>query len=789
MNYWNRCLPAKFIFCTLFAIVALGSVAVSGRAAEPNQRDMVLWYRQPATAWLEALPLGNGMIGAMVFGGVPQERIALNESSFWSGRPRDYNDTNAFQYFPQIRDLVFAGKFQEAEKMADDHFYGKPKAQEAFQPVGDLLLSFESTNFTDYHRELDMETGVAEVSYRSGDAVITREAFVSWPDRVLVVRISADRPGRISFGARFHGPYLETSVAERDRLVMDGAWNGPFSAPPSGMAGLIARTKGKGLGYEAVLVARLEGGRSEAAGSTLNIINANAVTLVLAVATSFVNHTNISGDPAATCGRILSRCAGKNYATLLQRHVDDFRGLMSRVHLKIGDASMNQKPTDERLNAVRAGGLDPNLEALVFQFGRYILASSSRAGGQAANLQGIWDQEILPPWGSKYTLNINAEMNYWPAEVCNLSECTPPLFALIKDLSISGADTAKAYYGRDGWVAHHNTDLWRGTAPVDAARYGMWPVGGAWLCQQLWEHYVFTGDTNFLQEYYPVMKGAARFLLGVMVEEPKHRWLVTPFSMSPEHGYYNSDGKLSFLSPSPTMDVGLIRELFPHCIEAGRILGVDTDFGAQLQTALTRIPSYRIGKSGFVQEWIEDWEPGTQGHNVSANFPFYPGSSITLRGNPEFAAAYQKWMEAHPPEGGFRLSWGIAMWARLERGDKAGSLIETYMKVGPAANLHNTRNNQSDASFGFTAAVAETLLQSHAGEISLLPALPPQWPDGSVQGLRARGGFQVDITWRSGKLVEAAIRSLNGGSTPLRYGPITREVKLRKGETYRWNGL
>jgi alpha-L-fucosidase 2 len=315
--------------------------------------DATLWYQQPARQWLEAMPIGNGLMGAMVFGGIPEERIALNESSFWSGRPHDYDDPNANIYFPQIRDLVFAGRFQEAEKMADGHFWGIPKAQEAYQPIGDLLLSFGSTNGTDYRRELDLETGVAKVSYRSGDAVITRETFISWPDRVLVMHIRADRPGRISLGVRFRGPYLETSLADRDHLVMDGAWHGPFSAPASGMAGLIARTAGRGIGYEAALVARLEGGRSEAAGSTLNLTNADAVTLVLAVATSFVNYTNISGNPAATCAQILSHCAGKSYATLLQRHEADFHGLMSRVQLKIGDASQNAKPTDERLRAVR----------------------------------------------------------------------------------------------------------------------------------------------------------------------------------------------------------------------------------------------------------------------------------------------------------------------------------------------------------------------------------------------------------------------------------------------------
>jgi alpha-L-fucosidase 2 len=755
------------------------------KAGAPESR---LWYRQPARQWLEAMPIGNGLMGAMVFGGIPEERIALNESSFWSGRPHDYDDTNAINYFPQIRDLVFAGKFQEAEKMANGHFWGIPKAQEAYQPIGDLLLSFGATNFTDYRRELDLETGIAKVSYRSGDAMITRETFISWPDRVLVMRISADRPGRISLGARFRGPYLETSLADRDRLVMDGAWRGPFSAPASGMAGLIARTEGRGLGYEAALVARHEGGRSEAAGSALNITNADAVTLVLAVATSFVNYTNISGDPAATCAQILARCAGKNYATLRQRHEDDFHGLMNRVQLQIGDAAQNAKPTDERLRAVRAGGADPNLEALAFQFGRYLLASSSRAGGQAANLQGIWNEEILPPWGSKYTVNINLEMNYWPAEVCNLPECTPPLFDLIKDLSQTGAKTARAYYNCGGWTLHHNTDLWRGTAPVDAAKYGMWPDGGAWLCLHLWEHYAFSGDKVFLRENYPVMRGAAQFMLELLVEDPKHHWLVTPFSMSPEHTYLDQDGNTASLSPGTTMDIAQIRELFGHCIEASRILGVDDDFRTRLVATLPKLPPYRINRHGYLQEWIEDWTPGTEGHNVSPNFPLFPGDTITLRGTPELAAAINRWMDTRQARGGWITAWDTCIWARLERGEKVEEWLGVLMSSSLADNLHNQRNNQSDASYGLTAAIAEALLQSQAEEISLLPALPPHWTDGSVRGLRARGGFEVDMTWQDGKLVEGVVRSLHGGATKLRYGLVTREVKLRPGGVYRWNG-
>jgi alpha-L-fucosidase 2 len=749
---------------------------------------MVLWYRQPATNWLQALPLGNGMIGAMTFGGVPQERIALNESSFWSGRPHNYDNPEAFQYFPQIRDLVFAGKFQEAERMVNDRFYGKPKAQEAYQPIGDLLLSFGATNFTDYRRELDMETGVAKITYRQGDAVITRQAFVSWPDRVLVVRISSDRPGRVSLGVRLRGPYLETNVATTSSIVMDGTWKGPFSAPPTGMDGLIARTAGNGLRYQASLTARLEGGRSEAAGGTLNITNADAVTLVVAVATSFVNYNDISGDPVARCRKVMDAVADKDFAALKRRHLEDFRGLMSRVHLQIGDAAQNEKPTDERLTAIRAGGTDLNLEALCFQFGRYILASSSRIGGQPANLQGIWNEALLPPWGSKYTVNINLQMNYWPAEVCNLSECAPPLFGLIKDLSETGAKTAKTHYNCGGWVLHHNTDLWRGTAPVDAARYGMWPLGGAWLCQHLWEHFAFTGDTNFLRQYYPVMKGSAQFLLELLVQDPKHGWLVTPFSISPEHRYLDKDGNTVALSPGPTIDIALIRELFLHCIEAGKILSVDNEFRARLAATLPKLPPYRINSRGHLQEWIEDWEGGSEGHNVSANFPIFPGSTITLRGQPELAGAINKWMETRQARGGWITAWDASVWARLERGEKVEQWLRSLVRSSIGDNLHNTRNNQSDANFGLTAAVAEALLQSHAGEINLLPALPPSWADGSVRGLRARGNFEVDITWRGGKLAEATIRSLNGGSTKLRYGSATRDVKLGKGETHSWNG-
>ncbi|HTL58910.1 MAG TPA: glycoside hydrolase family 95 protein [Candidatus Limnocylindrales bacterium] len=551
----KSCMSTGFVAISLSAVAALGWTGTLRGASEGEKSDMVLWYRQPAQKWLEAMPVGNGYMGAMVFGGIAQERIALNESSFWSGRPHDYNDTNAVHYFPKIRDLVSAEKFQEAEKLVDEHFYGVPKAQQAFEPIGDLLLKFEGADEArDYRRELDMETGVAKVSYKVGDAIITREVFASYPDRVLVVHISGDKPRRVSVLTRLNSPYLHSSKATPRGLVMDGSWRKVGSATNW----LIAPVEGTGLRFETALVARQEGGDTETTNGTVRIQRADAVTFILTIATSYINYTNISGDPAAVCQQVLLRVAAEDYATMRQRHENDFRALMSRAHLHIGNALLNEKPIDERLKAVREGSSDANLEALVFQFGRYLLAASSRAGGQPANLQGIWNEDVLPPWGSKYTININTEMNYWPAEVCNLSECAQPLFDMLKEISVNGSETARAYYGCGGWVAHHNLDIWRGTAPVDAARFGMWPVGGAWLCQHLWEHYAFTGDAQFLREYYPVMKGAAQFLLEVMTEEPKHHWLVTPFSMSPEHGYLDSEGKMAFLSPSPTMDVALI---------------------------------------------------------------------------------------------------------------------------------------------------------------------------------------------------------------------------------------
>jgi alpha-L-fucosidase 2 len=418
-----------------------GETPLATKIPLPFPNEMVLWYRQPAEKWLEAMPMGNGILGAMVFGGIQQERIALNESTFWSGRPHDYDNPEAFKYFPQIRDLVFAGKFQEAEKMADEHFYGLPAAQQAYQPLGDLMLTFDGAGKAEeYRRELDLETGVAKTRYRQGDVIFTREIFVSYPDRVIVMRLTSDKPGHVSFQAQFKSPYLENARATAASLVMDGCWKGPITNN-----WLIAPVEGKGLRFQAKLLAISEGGQSEAADGNFRIQGANAVTLILTAATSLVNYHDISGEPEIACEKTFNGIAGKDYATLRRRHETDFRGLMGRVHLQVGDPFLNEQPTDERLKTVREGKNDQNLEALCFQMGRYLLASSSRAGGQPANLQGIWNEAVSPSWGSKYTININTEMNYWPAEVCNLSECHQPLFDMLKDISVTGAKTARTY--------------------------------------------------------------------------------------------------------------------------------------------------------------------------------------------------------------------------------------------------------------------------------------------------------------------------------------------------------
>ena len=774
-----------FLFClVLFALLSCS------RSVPESSREMVLWYDEPAgNVWLDGLLIGNGYMGGNVFGRVENERIALNESTFWSGRPHDYNDPEAHRYYNQIKELMYAGKYKEAEKLVDEHFYGKPANQQTYVPVGDLLLDFQpgTEPVKDYYRELDMETGVVKVSYIQDGVKMSREVFMSYPDHVMVMKVSADEPGQVNVEAKLKSPFQRQVASAGNRLTMKGTW----SYLPTRIFDLIAKVEGDGMSFQTDVVALPEKGTLEATDSSLVISGANSVTFVLTIATNYVNYKDIGGDPSARCEEILAAVKGKTYRQLKETHLKDFSGLMSRVHLNLGDVNRNDMPTNERLAEVKKGEADANLMAKFFQFGRYITVSASREGSEPSNLQGRWSQDLLPNWGSKYTLNVNTEMNYWPAEVTNLSECTAPLFHLIEDLAENGAETARLYYDADGWVSHHNTDLWRGTAPVDAARYGMWPMSGAWLCQHIWEHYLFTEDLDFLRKYYPIMKGAAQFVLDILEENPNYGYLTIPFSMSPEQGYFIGDNpEEMFLAPSTTMDNALIRDLFPHCIEAGKLLGEDGEFGQKLADALERIPPYMIGQDGMLQGWIEDWKRGRENHNWSGTFGLYPGNSITLRGTPELAAAVEVWLEPRPVISFWNSAIDISQWARLENGEKTDEILsKIFLSSGRGFfsgfgnNLHFSGSNQSDINFGITAGIAESLLQSHAGEISLLPALPVSWKDGSVSGLKARGGYEVSISWADGKLTSCTIKSILGKPFTVRYAGNTRDFTLAAGKS------
>lgn len=781
---------SHFLYKGIITFFSAASLYLPASCIAASKSDLLLWYNtKPVDSWTDPLPIGNGFIGALVYGKVAEERISLNESSFWSGRPHDYNDPDAGKYFKQIQNLLFSGQFKEAEAMADEHFYGKPAGQQAYEPLCNLRLLFygvDNDRTFEYSRDLDMQNGVTSVSFTYGGVKYTREAFVSYPDKVLVMHLTADKPGKISFDAWMDSHFADRITVERGKLTLDGQWE---STIPKYR--LIGDVEGKGTFFQTSVHAQTEGGHSAVHKDRLTIRNANSVTLVLSASTSFVSYKDIGGDPAARNRQILSEATSKDYPTLRQRHTDDFGALMGRVHLHVGGDEKASKPVNQRLLDVSNGEADPHLEMLCFQFGRYLLVSSSRPGGQPSNLQGIWNERLTPPWGSKYTININTQMNYWPAEVTNLSECHIPLISMVKDISENGAETARIYYGAKGWVTHHNTDLWRGTAPVDAARTGMWPTGGAWLCQHLWEHYAFSGgDMKILREIYPILKGAAEFLSGILVEYPQYGYLVTPVSMSPEHGYYFDDSDvLAYLSPAPTIDVGVMRELFPHVVEASRVLGTDASFRRTLENILPKLPPYKVNRLGYVQEWIEDWNPQRGGHNTSPYFPFYPGSSILLHraSDVDLVNAYRYWLEARgvrESEFGWWIgSWNICMWARMERGDKTGALIRAALPAMASNFLRQGTGAQVDAPFGFTAGIAESLLQSHADEISLLPALPTGWSaSGEVSGLRARGGYEVNIKWEKGRLVSAEISNPLGGTCNVRYNGKVAKVTVPKGK-------
>ncbi|GGH28281.1 glycoside hydrolase family 95 protein [Paenibacillus segetis] len=749
-----------------------------------------LWYNQPASRWEEALPVGNGRIGAMVYGGVNSEIIALNEDTLWSGFPRDGQNYEALRHLKKVRELIFSGKYREAEALIERNMLGS--RSESYQPLGNLLIQQQGKNsYNSYYRELDLDTGISSVQYNVGGTNCTREVFVSAPDQILAVQIAASGQSPLELSLSLDSPLKHLTFVNEltDTIVLRGqcpshiADNYLGNHPQS-----ILYEEGLGLIFEIHLRVLIDEGEVKVVeGNKLTVNGAKKATFLLAAATNFAGYDVMpeqSGESLSnTCSAQLDAAVQIGYVNLRSRHIQDHQQLFRRVSLDLGNSRNESLPTDERLAAYRTGDVDPGLESLYFQYGRYLLMASSRPGTQPANLQGIWNYHIQPPWNSNYTTNINTQMNYWPAEICNLSECHEPLIQLVKDLSVTGARTARIHYDCGGWVTHHNIDLWRSAIPSDGeASWAFWPMGGVWLCRHVWEHYEFGRDVEYLRETaYPLMKGAAQFCLDWLVPTPEGI-LVTAPSISPENKFLTPEGEPCSVSAASTMDMALIAEIFRHCVQAAEILGIDESWIQEVVQAEACLARPEIGDDGRLQEWNKPFAEVEPGHrHVSHLYGLYPGNSITPTNTPELMEAARKTLQSRISQGGGHTGWSCAwlinLYARLGDGKSAHHFMRTLLARSTYPNLFDDHPPfQIDGNFGGTAGVAEMLLQSHLDGIDLLPALPEAWPKGKVSGLRARGGFEVEITWEQGQLATAVLTTSHRGWCCVRCGEMKLDI-------------